>query len=628
MKILSLITRNFKKISSDKKIEFNKDINVLVWINNAGKTSILQAVSLAFNLPTNFNINDSIYYLIKDWVCEIEVEFLFNERQWEICLSQVKHMYKENLESYLNELLNQVLVQKLTLNIVNWNIKASDRILNLKKLLDNSLTRNEIVAFSQKALEIIKDQNFYNFFWTPLFIDSNRSITPNEQFRPIKEARQENTTWRIREKLYIIRKDNPEKFESIKKHILSVFLEIKDFTITHDEEKWQFSLQIKENLRKNWNFEDVNYDINNTWLWMQSLILIIANIFIQDSDIVLLDEPEIHMHPELVKKFVSIISRISNEKQIIITSHSVPLINSVKIEKIFSLKYIPEEKWVIIKPAKEEKDILEILNDIWFDVKNDIFSNVNEIKKIVFIEWKTDEKYLKLFAKKFNLQSNNFLIFEEMIWKWDSFKIAETIWKLKESKNKIWLSFLITIDKDEQNNYWIKEILDENEVFIWNKRQIENYLLDIKAISKLTLLNESENEEKLEKIIDIQKSDMLHRFIKELFFEWKLSTTKKLRDFLDENKWKNFEDYETGLEQMFLFNFIEVKNKTKKDIINLEKFFDEKWKKEKWQICDWKRVLKDFRREYNFSFSDEDVIENMEDCPIDIKDFWEKINVL
>ena len=191
--------------------------------------------------------------------------------------------------------------------------------------------------------------------------------------------------------------------------------------------------------------------------------------------------------------------------------------------------------------------------------------------------------------------------------------------------NNIWLSFLITIDKDEQNNFWIKKILKEDEIFVWNKRQIENYLLDKKTISKLIWKIENEVEEKLEKIIDIQKDDMLHRFIKELFFEKKLLTISKLRDFLDKNKWKDFESYETKLEQMFSNNFIEVKNKIKKDIINLEKYFNEKWKKEKWNICDWRIALKDFRREYNFSFANEDIIEYIEKYPSDIKDFWKKI---
>ena len=251
-------------------------------------------------------------------------------------------------------------------------------------------------------------------------------------------------------------------------------------------------------------------------------------------------------------------------------------------------------------------------------------------KTIVFVEGKTDTNYLMAFAKKFQnvlgITANfNYPIFETMDGKGDAFKFAKVIKKLQESKEKLGIKFLITVDKDEQNNAWLKKELDAKYWHIWDKRQIENYLLDHQTLAQILDKDAAEIKAELEAKIDSQKEDSLHRFIKELFFDWKLPDIQTVRKFLDENKGKNFEEYETKLEQMFSSNFIALKNRTKADIKNIEEYFAEKWEKEKWDLCDGKKVLSDFRQDNNYSFQNEDIVVKMANCPEDIRKFWLKV---
>lgn len=629
MKIKNLKLINFKKISSNNLIEFNEDINVLVWSNNAGKTSVLQALAVAFNLPVqDFNQNDSIYYLLKDWVCEIQSDFLFNQREWEIAFSQIKHSHQnKDFTSLTEKIKNKTIQKKKVLNFVDSRLKWNTWEI---KILDQEDLTQEEKSLTQQALNKINHQDFYQFFWAPLFIDSKRSILPIERFAWFTQTRSQPVWTSIWSKLFLIKSENKELFESIKKHILSIFKEIKDFNVVQDLENNSIKLEITENLRKNWSYQDIDYDIKNTGLWMQSLILIIANIFLMDSKIVLMDEPEVHMHPNLVKKFIKIIQEISKDKQIILTSHSIPLINSIPYDKIFSLKYLAEEKWVIVNSIKEEKWVIETLKDIGFDVENEIFSYAQRSKKVVFVEWESDEDFLITFASKFKnelwIKDNfNFPIFEEMWGKWDSFKVADTIKKLKKAKEESDLSFLLTVDKDENENLWLKEKLEKDQLHIWNKRQIENYLIDAKSISKLTWKDESEIQNKIDELVESQKEDIFYKFFKELFFWWKVSKTSEIRDFLDENRWKLIEDFEWELQKIVLWNLIDSVQSTKKEAKNLQSSFDEVWSKNRLNLCDWKKVLKNLRRDFSLSFKDIEIIEEMQSCPDDIKDFWLKI---
>ncbi|MDI6792412.1 MAG: AAA family ATPase [bacterium] len=650
MKIISLTLTNFKKIASGRPIEFNEDVNVLVGPNNAGKTAVLEALALGFGLPATINVNDCVNYLTKNGSCEIEVRLLFSRKDWEICLSQIKHRYQEEDFDPIPEQIERLeIIKRVTYNVVNKKIENTQ--IDIQPAF-SSLEKNDDLTTRQRgilseALTSIKNIDFYSFFDAPLYLDSARSIASSEQFRAIRQARVENNPQRVREKLYVIKKDDPERFDRIKNHILNVFPEIQDLTIDHDEETNNYVLKIQERFKKNSGFEEVNYDVHQTGLGMQSLVLIIANIFMNDSDIVLLDEPEIHMHPELVKKFVDIVQHISSQKQIILTTHSVPLVNSVEVEKVFSLKYYPEKRGVIAVPAKNNKDIIELFDDLGFDFKNEIFGYSPRSNLVVFVEGESDEKYLTLFGEKFSL-ADQIPIFETMNGRGNVFKIANTVKKLQRKKEEIGLKFLITVDKDEatRNNEWLKHNLREEQLHIWDRRQIENYLLDASAI-KTMLVNKtkrSEQEKMVEGLdiqrmilecIDQQKDDVFHRFLKQIFFDWRIQDIQGIREFLDENKGKDFSEYETEFEQMFSTKFIYAKNETRKEIHNLEDWFNKKWrsKENKIRLCDGRYFLTALRKRLNeegipVSFANKDIIAEIQECPQDVKDFWDKVSSL
>ena len=67
--------------------------------------------------------------------------------------------------------------------------------------------------------------------------------------------------------------------------------------------------------------------------------------------IILIDEPELHLHPRLQEKFVDFILEISKESQVILTTHSPLLIKQ--------LAYNENIKNIVLKKDKKVKEFDE-----------------------------------------------------------------------------------------------------------------------------------------------------------------------------------------------------------------------------------------------------------------------------
>jgi len=68
------------------------------------------------------------------------------------------------------------------------------------------------------------------------------------------------------------------------------------------------------------------------------LIALITKILISDSDIFLIEEPENSLHPKALIDLISFIRSFENDRQFIIASHSIALINTISAEDVIISK--------------------------------------------------------------------------------------------------------------------------------------------------------------------------------------------------------------------------------------------------------------------------------------------------
>ncbi|NJD54103.1 MAG: hypothetical protein FIB07_14705 [Candidatus Methanoperedens sp.] len=199
-----------------------------------------------------------------------------------------------------------------------------------------------------------------------------------------------------------------------------------------------------------------------------------------------IEELESHLHGDAISKFMSIINEVSinEDKQFILTTHSPVLIDSMPFNKLFVvIKEAGETKIVELKDFSNIDEILEkagIPKSWILHTKNPSF--------IFLIEGKDDfEIWMQFFIKNgMNIQKQKIITcgtengggFE---------KLVETGKFLK--KTRIPIPFMIVADSDnikEEKEKKLKKDFSSEQFHILLKKEIEDYLIESEAISKLT----------------------------------------------------------------------------------------------------------------------------------------------
>ncbi|TAG88701.1 MAG: hypothetical protein EAZ20_08005 [Bacteroidetes bacterium] len=645
MKLTNLKLTNFKKISniSDNIIYLNEDINVLVGGNNTGKTSILQAIQKLFGTK-NIEPKD-LNYLVKNGNLKIEGNIKFSEEEvlafFEIAKNQLEHhITNEKIQEVIKEIASNHshFFEDLTF-IERKNAQHSRNKTFSSDILEKygKSQEQDIYQIIYKASTILSGTDFYNIYKSPLYLDSRGNLMEKEKFIPLneieKQFKNQNNQVNIRGLLYALKKKELNKFEEFKKRLLNVFSELEDVDVIHNEDIGEFELILKEKLRNNGTTEQVSYDIKEVGQGMQSLVLILATILLLKPHIVLMDEPEAHMHPSLITEFVKYLKYLAKDTQFIITSHSLVLMNEVGMDKIFHLKNDTAKKGIVVNKIEERNNFLDIIKEIGYDI--DTLSYIAQPYVYVLVEGESDKKYLLEFAKKANLQKqiNLFNVgFVIMNGKNNRHKFLSLLEKLE--KNILTIPFVMILDKDETSEENIEKLKarianTKNEICYLEKRQIENYLVDIEVIKKIiTQKIKPENKEKWEKIdfekeiinfCESQKEHIFDNYMNDFFANSIFLSTQKMREIFKDTKQKNLQETMENFVAEFSGELTKVTTKKgielSKNASSMEDVFNQKWENEKMNMCDGRKLLKNMRTwletEFKISFSDQNIIDEM-----------------
>lgn len=196
-------------------------------------------------------------------------------------------------------------------------------------------------------------------------------------------------------------------------------------------------------------------------------------------DIMLVEEPEVHLHPALEITMMQYLKRISSKCQIILTTHSTNFLDTADLRNVYLVTKGDSTLSNLIDVEEAEQAIPQELG-----IR---LSSLFMYDRLAFIEGPSDEQILRVFADTLGInlsQGAVGFVTTGGARNFTHYASASTLSFL--SKRRVKLIFLL--DRDERDASEIDQLSSKlsgfGELIVLNRREIENYLIAPGALTR------------------------------------------------------------------------------------------------------------------------------------------------
>jgi putative ATP-dependent endonuclease of the OLD family len=225
-----------------------------------------------------------------------------------------------------------------------------------------------------------------------------------------------------------------------------------------------------------------NFLVEANGAGIREVLKIVSDLELQKPELLLIEEPEVHLHPGLARLVASHLRKKANSIQTFVTTHSTEFIDSVTFENAYLIRK-NASGYSECQLIKAESEALLIPAELGLRL-----STVFMFDNLVFVEGPSDEGVLRALAQTLELDLTNASVgFVHMggIKNFAHYAAESTLSLLSRRQVKMW--FLA--DRDEMTNEEVQrmaEKLGERASFhVLERRELENYLLEPSAIAEL-----------------------------------------------------------------------------------------------------------------------------------------------
>jgi len=351
MKIKNLHIKEFKGLR-DISINFEKndkplDLVVLAGSNGSGKTRILESILRYFQDHLNYKQNN------------IEAGIFYEEKE-KNCISNVQDFFYE-LEYFSYCEANDPLREK--------HIEIKNKLDILPKIIYVP-TEINFQKMNVASTTLVQEYKFINIVNTNLIKDIPSYIATKM--------------------ISAMLKNKNEKVGDVQKKVFDEINEI--FEILDIDVKAEDISQDGKNMPIFENSSGDKFDINELssgekQLFLRTLAIKMLN---PQNSIILIDEPELSLHPKWQQRIVDVYKKIGKNNQIIIATHSPHILGSVRKENIMLLDKNNDGK-IVVRTGDELYDsygqpterILEDIMGLKTTRNQEIFDKLEKIREMV-----------------------------------------------------------------------------------------------------------------------------------------------------------------------------------------------------------------------------------------------------
>ncbi len=507
MHIQKIQIKNFKAFQ-DVTINLNSDVNIFTGKNNSGKTTILEAVALwheCFNKLIRQAGRATNNYKKGDYILGNTQEkyFPFNEIN-SVRSPNFEDIFYQQQKNDKVEIIAKLKHEEVDLEI-GFEIGSSG--LNYVIVLMNYSTYN-FTKFNDSFVQFPSPIGLYYASPVSTIRQQERFVT-NPQILEAIQIRESASI--LRNRLYSLyhNKRNLSLYES--------FLSDLSYILFDNQQGIEF--YINSNIQKNTRVivdfrihpRDTEKDISLLGSGTLQIIEILLNLYSPeqntDFNLILLDEPDSHIHYDIQKRLLSILTKFSQQRnQLLITTHNEALIRSSNLHHLFHLENTAnhvyqslnntqiqnlDPRFKGIYPMATNPIISSLGNTNGLD-----FINAIEADRLIFVEGQDDARAIYLLLQKGvsprNTKKYVFWVLNGISHVFKELLSYKTVFSAIKNNKTLWEKSFLIIDRDflsDEHCQIIKEKMQEKlglESYITEAYTLEATLLtDLNKLGRL-----------------------------------------------------------------------------------------------------------------------------------------------
>lgn len=441
-----------------------RDTSILVGSNNAGKSTIIEALRIVSVVALKYKNSNYI-------VPPKELGEKANAKGIKLNLENLKIdfrsvVYKYNEDEGVNAEIHALFDCDISVKIILNSQVQFAFIYNKKDMITSrsqTTKMKNLLLYTMPQIGLIRE---------------DEQLLSIETVKKNMETRLSSR--HFRNQIYQFKKDHFEEFKGFAESTWKG-LRITDFGYDTNENK--LSLLVYDS-----GFAaEVGLMGSGLQMWLQIMWFISR---CDKNSTIVLDEPDVYMHPDLQLKILKLVQ--NKFPQVIIATHSVEIISSVDSRNIGVIDKSSRK----MRYSNDYKAVQTIINNLGSEF-NLSLARLGNAKKCIFVEGK-DMKILDKFYNIINPNANSKL--SELpcvaLGGWSRFNEALGASRLffEESSGEIKTYCVLDRDyhtQEEIDDLYSKAQENHLELHVWDKKELENYILTPRSIFKLTGLNDN-----------------------------------------------------------------------------------------------------------------------------------------
>lgn len=560
MKIRSIKIDNYKSFYIAEPIYFAKGINLIIGKNNAGKSSLLDTLSLNFkNNPHRSIINLAKKGLTNTRSSNVKLEIsisgtellmMINELQANMLdfpmprdvkgtpedqnvakefIGKINNIIKENSELIFNLSYSNGALYKFSSDLTPTFQKGQNR-----KIRKVSFERegNRLIFSQIKQENFIDNLSIWHLnFKKRIFIFNAERLNISQCNNGISNTLQPNAS-NLAEVLNYLQQNYQIRFKKFNQYVKSIFPDVHGvgvkningnklqiFTINHDPHEER---------------TDLNISLNNCGTGLSQVLAMLYIIINKDiPKTIIIDEPMSFLHPGAARKLMDVIQEYPQHNYII-TTHSPTIISSCNPSTIGLLKLENSVSKYEKLDLHESQSLQLSLSELGVKL-SDVFG----ADSIIWVEGPTEEKVFDLIIKKIIKKIPSAISVQAVVHTGDfdsrrKPKTKELIIKIynKLSKGNALIppSIAFIFDKELRKDREINDLKRMGPIEFLPRRTFENYILDSEILNNYIQKIEGFDNDKM---IDLEKIQA-----------WINSNNQKREYWIKADKPKKFENDE------------------------------------------------------------------------------------